>query len=78
MDKAKAREDLASSNERLEENNHRIRRQEEEFKNLAAHGHETEGAQGRLKDLKQEKESIERHLGLVQEDLQEGFGKSPT
>ena len=76
MDKAKAREDLSKSNERLKENNDRITQQEEEFKKLAAHGHETEAIQGKLKDLKQEKASIERHRGLVQEDLQEGFGKS--
>ena len=32
MDKAKAREDLLKSNEEIEENNSRIRRQEEPFK----------------------------------------------
>ena len=71
MDKAKAREDLSKSNEQIEENNSRIRQQEEQLKQLAAHGHETGAVQGQLKDLKQEKESIERHRDLVQEDLKE-------
>jgi chromosome segregation ATPase len=61
MDKAKAREDLSKSNEQIEENNSRISQQEEQFKQLVAYGHETEAVQGQLKDLKQEKESIERH-----------------
>jgi hypothetical protein len=42
MEKAKARKDLSKSNERMEENNSRIRQQEERFKQLAAYGHETD------------------------------------
>lgn len=77
MDKAKAREDLSKSNEQIEENNSRIRQQEEQLKQLAAHGHETGPVQGQLKDLKQEKESIERHGDLVQEDLNEKLDEFP-
>jgi predicted nuclease with TOPRIM domain len=44
---------------------------------LAAYGHETEAVQGQLKDLKQEKESIERHRDLVREDLKERFDEFP-
>ena len=77
MDKAKAREDLSKSNEQIEENNSRIRRQEEQLKQLAAHGHETGVVQGQLKDLKQEKESIERHRDLVREDLNERLDEFP-
>ena len=71
MDKAKAREDLLKSNDQIEENNRRIRRQEEQFKKLAAYGHETESVQEKLKDLKQEQESMEKHRNLVREDLKE-------
>jgi predicted nuclease with TOPRIM domain len=77
MDKAQAREDLSKSNEQIEENNSRIRQQEEQFKQLAAYGHETEAVQGQLKDLKQEKESIERHRDLVREDLKGRFDEFP-
>ena len=77
MDKAKAREDLSKSNEQVEENNSRIKQQEEQLKQLAAHGHETGAVQGQLKDLKQEKESIERHRDLVQEDLNEKLDEFP-
>ena len=71
MDKAKAREELSKSDKQIEENDSQIRQQEEQFKQLAAYGHETEAAQGQLKDLKQEKESNERHRDLVREDLNE-------
>ena len=77
MDKAKAREDLSKSNEQIEENDNRIRQQEEQFKQLAAYGHETDAVQGRLNDLKQEKESIERHRDLVREDLNERLDEFP-
>ena len=36
-----------------------------------------EAVQGQLKDLKQEKESIERHRDLVQEDLKEKLDEFP-
>jgi len=77
MNKAKAREDLSKSNEQIEENENRIRQQEEQFRQLAAYGYETDAVQGQLNDLKQEKESIERHRDLVRQDLNETLDEFP-
>lgn len=69
MNKAKAKQHLATADKHLADGKQRIRKQEERVKRLAADGHATESAEKTLEYFKRLEKTMVKHRDLIRKEL---------